>query len=78
MPKMHRSSAFTLKRRLEVTIKAMQMIVESCDTELKNTHPDDIQVKNSHNRERAYATAMICKLAKQLEETQADIRSSID
>lgn len=76
--KMYRSSAFSIKRRLEVTIKAMQMIVESCDAEIKNAHPADTHVINSHKRERDYATAMICKLAKQLEEAQADIRSSID
>lgn len=76
--KMYRSSAFSIKRRLEAQIKAFQGIVEACDYALKCVHPSDAQVKNSHITERNIATGVITVLMAQLDENKKDILNGMD
>lgn len=78
MNTMYKSSAFSIKHRLEAQIKAFQGIVEACDYALKCVHPADDQVKNGHIKERNIATGVIAVLMAQLDENKKDILSGMD
>lgn len=78
MNTMYKSSAFSIKRRLEAQIKAFQDIVSACDYALKCVHPSDAQVIKNHIHERDIATGVITLLMAQLDDNKKDILSGMD
>jgi len=78
MKVMYKSSAFSLKHRLEAQIKAFQGIVDACNQALKCVHPKDLEVRNNHIRERDLATRVIKQLMDQLDENKKDILGGLD
>lgn len=75
---MYKSSAYSIKRRLEAQIKAFQTIVEACNEALKCVHPKDLEVKNNHIREREFASNVIKRLMAQMDENKNDILSGLE
>lgn len=78
MNTMYKSSAYSIKRRLEAQIKAFKDIVEACNHALKCVNEADTEVKNNHIRERDLATRIIDKLTGELEKNRKDIASAMD
>jgi len=78
MNTMYKSSAYSIKHRLEAQIKAFRDIVDACNYALKCVHQSDTEVKNNHIREREFATNVIKQLTVQLSANQKDIASGMD
>lgn len=70
---MYRSSAYSVKHRLEAQLKAQQLIVEACDEAIKRVHPEDPVVRACHVNEREIARASICKIMALLDANRLEI-----
>jgi len=75
---MYRSSAYSVKLRLEAQIKAQQDIVAACDEAIKRVHPEDKAIKASHDNARAMATVNISRLMTQLDNNRLEIVRGLD